>query len=439
MSRSDANRSAADIAASLERAIGRGTYPPGSLLPAIRALAGTVGVSPVTVAAAYRRLQQRGLVTAGGRRGTRVREQVETSASLAQAARRADNVIDLASGNPDPQLLPPLEPAVRALSMRPWLYGDEPVLPSLAAFAAEDLAADGIIAGPIGVFNGALDAIERLLREWLRPGDRVALEDPTAPALIDLVRTSGLVADSVPLDGEGVDPGALEAALTRGARALVMTPRAQNPTGAALSPQRAVDLGDLLDRHEELLLIENDPAGPIAGAPARTLAPAGRDRWAVVRSVSKFLGPDLRLAVVTGDPVTMARVSGRQALGVRWVSHLLQQLAVSLWANPASGRHLAHAAGVYQQRRSALVEALAARNIPVLARSGFNVWIPVRHEGAATQALAQRGWAVAAGEPFRLRSGPAIRVTTSALAPAAADRFAADCVEAFRPSGSAPA
>jgi DNA-binding transcriptional MocR family regulator len=428
-----------EIAASLEQAIGNGTYAPGSPLPAIRALAGTVGVSPVTVAAAYRRLQQRGLVTAGGRRGTRVREQVETSAPPAQAARETDNLIDLASGNPDPELLPPFGPALRALPVRPRLYGEAPVLPSLAAFAADDFAADGITAGSIGIFNGALDAIERLLREWLRPGDRVALEDPTSPALIDLVRTSGFVAEPVALDGEGVDPAGLQTALARGARALVITPRAQNPTGAALSPRRAVDLGDLLHRREEVLVIENDPAGPIAGAPARTLARAGRHRWAVVRSVSKFLGPDLRVAVATGDAVTMARVGGRQALGVRWVSHLLQQLAVSVWADPSSGRHLAHAADVYRRRRSALVEALAARDIPVLARSGFNVWIPVRHEASATQALARRGWAVAAGEPFRLRSAPGIRVTTSALAAASADRFAADCVEAFRRSGSAPA
>jgi DNA-binding transcriptional MocR family regulator len=97
-----------------------------------------------------------------------------------------------------------------------------------------------------------------------------------------------------------------------------------------------------------------------------------------------------------------------------------------LWSDPASGRLLARAAGVYQQRRTALVTALAEHGIAVQAGSGFNVWIPVRHETAVVRQLAERGWAVAPGERFRLRAAPGIRVTTSALAPADAVRFAAD-------------
>jgi DNA-binding transcriptional MocR family regulator len=438
MSRNDGKR-AADIAATIERAMTDGTYRPGATLPPIRTLAHTLGVSPVTVAAAYRRLQQRGLVAAGGRRGTRVRTPADAAMSLPPAGRSADDLIDLASGNPDPALLPPLETVLRDLPLRTWLYGDDPVLPSLAAFAADDFAADGVPPGPIGVFNGALDAIERLLRESVRSGDRIAIEDPGAPAVIDLIRTAGYIPEPIPIDEDGVDPGGLTAALVRGARALLITPRAHNPTGAALSPQRIGELRSLLRRHEELFVVENDPAGPIAGVPMHALAADGRQRWAVVRSVSKFLGPDLRLAVATGDPLTMKRVLGRQALGVRWVSHLLQQIALSVWSNPASGRHLAHAADLYRQRRSAVVDALGARGVRAAARSGFNVWIGVRHEAAATQMLARRGWAVAAGEPFRLRSAPAIRVTTSALVAASADRFAADCAEALRRSGAAPA
>ena len=45
----------------------------------------------------------------------------------------------------------------------------------------------------------------------------------------------------------------------------------------------------------------------MAGAPNNTVV-AGLDRWAVVRSASKTLGPGLRLAVVAGDPTTIARV-----------------------------------------------------------------------------------------------------------------------------------
>jgi DNA-binding transcriptional MocR family regulator len=173
-------------------------------------------------------------------------------------------------------------------------------------------------------------------------------------------------------------------------------------------------------------LIEIDPAGPVAGAPAVTLLDASREHWAAIKSTSKFLTPDLRVAVMAGDALTVARVQRRQALAIRWVSHVLQRLTLALWSDPSSGRRLARAADIYAQRRRALIEALAAHGISAHGRSGFNVWIPVGEETATVQALAERGWAVAAGERFRIRSAPAIRVTTSALAPDEARRFAAD-------------
>jgi DNA-binding transcriptional regulator YhcF (GntR family) len=47
----------------------------GQRLPAIRELAKTLRVSPVTVAAAYRLLRTRGLAVGDGRRGTVLRAQ----------------------------------------------------------------------------------------------------------------------------------------------------------------------------------------------------------------------------------------------------------------------------------------------------------------------------------------------------------------------------
>jgi DNA-binding transcriptional MocR family regulator len=192
-----------------------------------------------------------------------------------------------------------------------------------------------------------------------------------------------------------------------------------------LTETRATDLRKILRKRPDTLLIENDPASAIAGAPTVTLSTAVT-RWTVVRSVSKFLGPDLRLALLAGDELTIARVEGRQALGARWVSSILQQLVLSLWSDPSSGRLLARAAEMYAQRRAAMLSALAARGIPAHGRSGFNVWIPVRQEAPVVNALAEAGWGVMAGERFRLRSSPAIRVTVSTLGAADAERFAAD-------------
>ena len=196
---------------------------------------------------------------------------------------------------------------------------------------------------------------------------------------------------------------------------------------------RASELRRVLKRHPDVLLIENDPLSAVSGAPPRTLSEGGSRRWAVVRSTSKFLGPDLRLAAVAGDALTIARVEGRQALGTRWVSTILQRLALALWSDPSSGRLLARAGEVYAHRRRSLLKALAAQGIAAFGHSGFNVWIPVREEAAVVQALSEKGWAVTAGERFRLRTAAAIRVTAATLEPDAAQRFARDLRDALAP------
>lgn len=424
---------AAAIAASAEAAIHAGTLAPGSAMPTIREMARSLKVSPVTVAAAYRRLQARGLLVADGRRGTRVREHPPTSTASTALRQLDDGLVDLANGNPDPALLPPLASALARLDVESPLYGTSPYVPGLTTFAAAEFEADGIAATALTITGGALDAMERLLHESVRPGDHVALEDPALPGLLDLLRTVGAVPEPVALDDEGVRPEALERALRRRVRVAVLSPRAQNPTGAVMSTARVHDLKRVLRAHRDVMLIEADAAGPVSGVAPVTLCDTPPPQWAVVRSTSAFLGPDLRLALVAGDAMTVGRIRARQALGTRWVSRILQQLALALWSDPSSGRRLARAAEIYTARRSALVAALAAHGIQARGRAGFNLWIPVSEETATVQALARAGWAVAPGERFRIASPTGIRVTVSALEPTDALRFAADCASILRP------
>lgn len=422
---------AAALASSVEAGVHAGRLRPGDALPTVRNLAATLKLSPTTVAAAYKLLQARGLVSGLGRRGTRIAARPPTPA-VSSRPPVPENAIDLATGNPDPALLPPLEPALRAIDPTPRLYDGPALVPALAAFAAGEFDADRISSRAMAIASGGLDAIERVLREHLRAGDRVAVEDPAFPGVLELSAVNGFVPVGVAVDDQGPVPAAMAAALRERPRALVVTPRAQNPTGAALSAPRASALRDVLKRAPDLLVIEDDHSAAIAGSPAVTLCHARR-AWAVVRSVSKFLGPDLRVALVAGDTMTIARLVGRQALGARWVSHILQQLVLALWSDPSSGRRLARAADIYRQRREALLAALAAQRVPARGASGLNVWVPVREEAATCQALLERGWAVMPGERFRLAAPPGIRVTTAALAVQEAERFAADLAAVVRP------
>jgi DNA-binding transcriptional MocR family regulator len=384
------------IARSIEDAVRNGQLTAGTGMPTVRAVA----------------------------TGTRVtaRPPVAPLAALPRVTVPA-HLRNLADGNPDPALLPLLRPAFARLTGPARLYGDRQNDADLLKLAARAFTADGIDPAALAVTGGALDAVERILQAHLRPGDRVLVEDPAYSAILDLLGALGLVIEPVAIDDAGFVPAALQRALRRTVHAVILTPRAQNPTGACLDASRVSELGRLLAQHPDLLMIEDDHAGPIAGVRAHTLT-ADRARWAVVRSVSKWLGPDLRIALVAGDPTTIARVEGRQQVGAGWASHILQRVVVELWGDPEITRRLKTAAAAYTARRELLMQALAQHGIASHGASGLNVWIPVPEEAAVMAALAGAGFAVRAGERYRIKSPAAVRVTVAALKPGEAERVA---------------
>ena len=385
----------------------------------------------MTVASAYRELRTRGFVVGEGRRGTSVAQRPPLP--TAPSAPLPAGALDLASGNPDPELLPRLGPFLARLDPAARLYGEPGKLGDLVAFAAREFRADGIPEGPVAVVGGALDGIERALLAHLRPGDRVVVEDPGFGRVRDLVVALALVPVPVRLDERGPSPSSLARALEQNVRAIVVSPRAQNPTGAAFDAERERELRRILRAHPEVLLVEDDFASPVAGIAARTLAERTTRRWVIVRSVSKALGPDLRVAFLTGDEETVARVEGRQLLGTGWVSHVLQRLAFELLRDGTvrAGLHLATIR--YEERRRALLAALAAEGLAAHGRSGLNVWVPVPEEAPVVRSLLERGYAVQAGERFRIASPPAVRVTIARLEPREAPDVARAIADALRP------
>ncbi|WFE64585.1 aminotransferase class I/II-fold pyridoxal phosphate-dependent enzyme [Micromonospora sp. WMMD714] len=408
----------AAISASVETGIRTGALAAGAALPPVRALATTLAVSPATVARAYQELRQRGLVATAGRHGTRVRPRPPVATRrAARPPAPAPGTRDLSQGQPDLRLLPPLGPHLAALATGigpPAGYASTGVHPALAEAARSRLAADGVPADELTVTGGALDGIERLLAGHLRPGDAVGVEDPGWANLLDLVAALGLRPVGVPVDDDGPTVAGVRDALTLGVRALVVTSRAQNPTGAAVSAVRAGELRALLAGRSDLLLIEDDHAAELSRLPLHALAGAVAT-WAFVRSVSKPFGPDLRLAVLAGDEVTVSRVAGRARVGAGWVSTILQRLVLSLWSDPATATLVHRAAEAYDRRRSGLLAALAERGLTGHGRSGINVWLPVPDETATVTALRDAGWSVAPGGLYRIGAPPAVRITVSTL------------------------
>ena len=428
-----AGAGAESIAANVEEAISGGALAPGDALPPIRELAGRLRVNANTVAAAYRLLRDRGAVETAGRRGTRVRHRPATTPRSLLGLDVPVGARDLSTGNPDPALLPIA--GARMPQAGALLYGQPPMSLELIEHSRAALAADGVPADHLAVTSGALDGIERALNAHLRAGDRVIVEDPGWANLLDLLAALGLSAEPVRVDDDGPLVDDMARALRRGARGLIVTTRAQNPTGAALSADRAGALRELLaGRPDDLLLVEDDHCAGISGAPLHPLA-GSTSHWAFVRSASKAYGPDLRLAVMAGDQRTVERVHGRLRLGPGWVSHLLQDFAVSLWSDDHATRLVGLAERQYTDNRVRLCAALTERGLRAQGRSGLNVWIPVPDETVAITRLLSAGWAAAPGTRYRLRAEPGIRITIANLSESEIDPLADAVAEAVLSTG----
>jgi DNA-binding transcriptional MocR family regulator len=431
--------SAASISASIEKGVLEGDYRWGAALPPVRILAESLHVSPATVAKAYQELRQRGVVETDGRRGTRVRSRPALAAP--RSALRLPvppDVTDLSAGEPDLRLLPPLGPHLAAVARTlgdPVGYATAEAMPELADAARPRLAADGVPVADaaIAVTSGTLDAIERLLTVHLRPGDAVAVEDPGWTNLLDLLATLDLRARPVAVDDDGPRPDALATALAGGGRAAGLTARAQNPTGAAITADRAEALRGVLAGHPDVLLIEDDHAAELADVPLHPLSAVTRS-WAFVRSASKPYGPDLRVAVLAGDEATIARVVGRMRIGTGWVSTVLQRLMLRLWHDDEVSAAVAAAGADYDRRRRELVSALRARGLTAHGTTGINVWVEVPDETRTVGILRDAGYAVAAGSLFRLDAPPGVRITISGTDPAGLEPLADAVATAVHPT-----
>jgi DNA-binding transcriptional MocR family regulator len=426
------------IAAAVQQLVRSGALPPGARLPTVRSLADELGVSPTTVAEAWRVLARSGVIETRGRAGSFVR-----AARTEELRSRYWNVPaspglyarDLSAGVPDPALLPGLGPALAAVSDRPWSanYLEPAVLPELDAVLRRDWP---FPPERLAVVNGAMDGIERLAAATIARGDRVLVEDPTFPSFLDVVEHLGAVPVGVPVDDEGLVADRLARALEPGASVLLVQPRAQNPTGHSLSEARARRLAELL-APTPTLVVEDDHSAGVAGADLVSLGRWLPERTVHVRGFSKSLGPDLRVAAVGGAAAPIDAMTHHRRLGPAWTSRLIQSIVAHHLTHPDARAAVAAAERAYAARRRAVVDALTERGVVVTGRSGMNLWIEVADERTALVTLAAHGIGAAPGSPFCVtRSSPDhIRLTISTVTDgvdALADAVAAAAQPAHR-------
>ncbi|GGB06986.1 GntR family transcriptional regulator [Brucella endophytica] len=418
------DRTTRGIARDTADIIRKGLLPVGTKLPPVRDLAYTLGVSPATLSEAWSELRKQKIITGRGRNGTwvsgdRFAAQPERLASFGNYG---PDVLDLSKAIPDPLLLPSLDKALlhgaRAQNLNS--YDRTRILPELEEAVRRNwpYEPEAFLAT-----NGGYNAVYTILHALLPPGTPVAIEDPTAMRLLDILEDLGVPIIPVACDQEGPLPDSLSAALQRKPSAFLFQPRTHSVTSYCVSAARMAALGDVL-QNSDALIIEDDGVGDIAPVRPQTLGTRFPQRVIHILSYSKTLGPDLRLAVLSGSWSLVEQIQGYRSFSAGWTSRILQAAVAWLLKDVKTQAELEQTKQIYRKRARDFSEALATRGMRISGGTGLCCLVPVTSEPYAMVTLAARRIAVAPGAKFSSGPTSAIRVATSILKEQQADEVA---------------
>ncbi len=354
----------------------------GARLPASRDLASQLGISRNSVTRAFDQLYAEGYVEGRIGAGTYVAELAAVARPAPPIARAvatpALQRLDAHHLNPPPSGPPrafrvgvpafdlfPFETWAR-LSARFWRKpsaarlgygapaGDLQLRELIAAYLRNSR---GLHCDPaqILVTCGAQQAISLCAQLLVAPGERVAVENPGYRAAGHAFAVAGAQLVGIPVDGEGLDTTALEAA--GDCRLAYVTPSHQYPTGVTLSLARRLELLDWAERHDGLI-IEDDYDGEYrySGTPLAPLAALDRQgRVLYVGTFCKIAFPALRLGYLVLPPALAEPFARRRALDMRHSEVGTQAVMAEFIAAGHFQRHIRRMRGAARARRDALL------------------------------------------------------------------------------------
>jgi DNA-binding transcriptional MocR family regulator len=373
-------------------AIDSGELELGSKLPPTRELAAEAEVNHLTAARVYRKLAERGYVTASVGRGTFVRALTPASSSsrgddwqvyalppdetsyaeqvladtFAFAGR--DDLISLATGWAAPITYPTDEVARIAAEVFAEEGGEAlSYLPPEGLFELrEQIAARGRTYGyaedadEVLIMSGAQQAIALAARATLEPGDIAVIESPTFMGMMTALRGTQARVIGVPVDQDGFDVDALERLLARHEVKLVgLQTACQNPTGRNLSEARRARLAELAVERNFFILEDRVYADMnFEGGFVRSLRELTPAHVLYVNSLSKVVGGGLRAGWIAARGPVRERLATLKLDADFHTPTLIQHIAARWLATGAYDRHVKQTIPFYRERRDALLDAL---------------------------------------------------------------------------------
>jgi DNA-binding transcriptional MocR family regulator len=415
------------VAEYLRNLIDSGGLRAGDRLPPTRELAAQIGLNRTTISAAYASLEAEGLIKGEVGRGsfvsgfpTNAPARIDWTSALTPAASAQPRSsqsrirIDFTSSRPAAALFPLAE--FQACCRKVL---ESPELPRLLQLGSpggyeplrRHLLDRGVQLGfarssdSILVTNGCQQAIDLLGRALLRPGDKVAVEEPVYPGLRNAFLEAGAQLIGMRMTAAGADLDDLRVALNSGAKVVVITPSFQNPTGATIPESRRAALVEMV-RTAGAVLIENDLyselryEGPHHESGDGPRLKSHDPDVILLGSFSKIAFPGARVGWIVGPRPLIARVTELKQVADLHTDQLSQAFLLEFAKSGALERHRARAVTAGREKLQAVATACARhlRGCSISApEGGMNVWVELP---AGMDAAALRGIARQAGVDF---------------------------------------
>lgn len=343
----------------------------------------------------------------------------------------AQDTISFARGAPSADILPrdAVRDAAAVALAEDWekalSYGTGIGHPGLCQWVAERHG--GLDAGQVMIANGSLEAGWMLFEHLLEAGDRVVVEQPTYDRTLLMLQRLGVELVPVPLERDGLDLGAFEAALDAGPIKLAhVIPNFHNPAGCTLSAAKRTRLVELAAQHG-FWIFEDDPYRelPFEGEALESmLAIDSADRVVHASSFSKTVSPGVRVGYLAGPAAEIAALAKRANETYISPNMLAEAVVLELCHSGKLDANIEFVKGALRARCDALVGALREQ-IPeaefVVPEGGYFLWLDLE-EGTDTSALLaeakSEGVAFVAGPDFMIEGGEnSLRLSFASVPP----------------------
>lgn len=411
------------LAIYIETGIGNGTFPHDKPLPSERGLAKELGINRSTVIAAYDELESNGLIDRNRGSGTTIskdiwglsKKRIPSWNRYIEAGSFLPNLpvtqrihkemaqhslINLASGELSQDLFP-MSSLREITSNRSFIGSLGYDHPQGNAILRQTLTNHvkqfrGIETSPASILitSGAQQALHLVVQCLLKPGDAVAIENPSYHYNLPVFKSAGIKTFDLMGDHNGINPNDIAALYKKHRiRMIFLNPIFQNPTGTLMSEERRKKVLELSSEYG-IPVVEDDPYSLTSFTGERIPTLKSLDLYGnvlYISSLTKIVASGLRIGWIIGPKAVIERLSdAKQQVDFGHASYT-QWIANDFIESEDFGTHIQNLVRQLENRRNQIVSSLQTYlkeqirfTIP---EGGIHIWCKVRNEVNEIQLL----------------------------------------------------